>query len=69
MFKQGKQIFLWADVDKNSEKEGVKSKEMFKLSKVFLNEPAKIKVLVSIIVRQLHIDIVHTLPRNHTSCF
>ena len=44
MFKQWKQIFLWADADKESEKEGVKCKEILKLIKVFLNEPTKTKV-------------------------
>jgi len=40
-FKQGRQIFLWADVDKDSNKKGIKNKMVFKSAKVFLNEPAR----------------------------
>jgi len=43
-FKQGKQIFLWANVDKDLEKARVKYKQMLKFIKVLFNKSAKTKV-------------------------
>ena len=46
-FKQGKQIFLRADIDKDLMEKGVENKKMFKFVKDFDNEPVKTRISMS----------------------
>ena len=46
-FKQGRQIFLWADVDNDVTKKRIKNKKWLKGVKIFCDEPKKIRLTQS----------------------